>query len=203
METVTWSSSSGNLFGGWCSWRWQASEHVLNYSASHIGLVYLSHGLSLLRVNLVLLNKCSLESSSKRKLDSCMLSKKKEMASNWEISLNCRIQPTTFSHSSKTLPKFLLNFFNGLNYHLRSGLWTAVSYTRSPNVTKTCTSKSILVIDTPSIGGLSSMLDKSLGAWFFWNAGPPSLDASRSTFSFLETVGHYLPPKTWKTLNTP
>ncbi len=129
METVTWSSSSGNLFGGWCSWRWQASEHVLNYSASHIGLVYLSHGLSLLRVNLVLLNKCSLESSSKRKLDSCMLSKKKEMASNWEISLNCRIQPTTFSHISKTLPKFLLNFFNWLNYHLRSGLWTAGSYT--------------------------------------------------------------------------
>lgn len=144
METVTWSSSSGNLFGGWRSWRWQATEHVLNYSASHIGLVCLSHGLSLFRVNLVL-NKCSLESSSKRKLDSLVCCpRRRKWQSNWEISLHCRIQPTTFSHISKTLPKFLLIFFNGLDYPLHSGLWTAGSYTRIPNFTKTCTSKLIL-----------------------------------------------------------
>jgi hypothetical protein len=40
------------------------------------------------------------------------------------------------------------------------------------------------------------MLDKSVGAWFFRDAGPLLLDTSRSTFSFLETLGHYLPPKT-------
>lgn len=122
---------------------------------------------------------------------------------NWEISLNCRIQTTTFSHICKTLPKFLLNFFNGLNYPVHSGLWTAGSYTSTPNITKSCTSKLILAVETPSIGGLSFMLGKSLGAWFFRNAGLPSPDASRSMFSFLETLGHYLPPKTWKRLNTP